>query len=322
MKIIITGSSGFWGYNLVEYILKKEKNSDITCIYNSNKQHLKKFNVKSIQCSLEIESETKKLLDNYDCIIHLASIVKHTQKNSEKNIDINVLGCKNILELCKNIQNKYNKKINLIIASTVGTVACFKDNNMESNELSEYSKISVNFPYYYSKIKIEKMAKTYADKFSIKLSIIRPPVIYGPNDFKGRATHLIKKFINSKIVLYGSGNIPFCDVRDLCKFTLEIIKKDCANRVYNIDGCRWNMQKFYNVLEEVSGEKKIKIWIPYLLGYYLVPILNKCFKVPDIVEVEMASSYWNSKSLYNIDINWTDPRKTLQDTITFINSNL
>ena len=45
------------------------------------------------------EADTKKLLDDYDCIIHLASIVKHTQKNSEKNIDINVLGCKNILEL-------------------------------------------------------------------------------------------------------------------------------------------------------------------------------------------------------------------------------
>ena len=89
---------------------------------------------------------------------------------------------------------------------------------MESNELSEYSKISVNFPYYYSKIKIEKMAKTYADKFSIKLSIIRPPVIYGPNDFKGRAL-INKKIYKFKIV------ISNCRC-DLCKFTLEIIKKD------------------------------------------------------------------------------------------------
>ena len=88
------------------------------------------------------------ILEKIDCVIHLASIVKHTHKNSEKNIDINVLGCKNILELCKNIQNKYNKKINLVIASTVGTVACFDDNNMESNELSEYSKKSLKFPYY------------------------------------------------------------------------------------------------------------------------------------------------------------------------------
>jgi nucleoside-diphosphate-sugar epimerase len=322
MKYLITGSSGFWGYNLVEYILKKDKNSDITCIYNSNNKHLNKFNVKSIQCSLEIESETSKLLDDYDCVIHLASIVKHTHKNSEKNIDINVLGCKNILELCKNIQNKYNKKINLVIASTVGTVACFDDNNMESNELSEYSKKSLKFPYYNSKITMEKMANKYADEYSFKLSIIRPPIIYGPNDYKGRATHLIKKFIKSNVVLFGSGNIPFCDVRDLCRFTFEIIKKEDSNRVYNIDGCRWNMQKFYEVLEEVSGEKKIKIWVPYILGYYLVPILNKCFKLPDIVEVEMGNSYWNSTSLYSKDFDWSDPRKTLQDTILWTKSNL
>ncbi len=322
MKYLITGSSGFWGYNLTKYILKNDNESDITCVYNTNNKHLINLNVKSVRCSLESEIQTKKLIDNYDCIIHLASIVKHTNDNSKKNIDININGCKNILELSKEIQKKFNKKIHLIIASTVGTVACFNNNDIESNELSEYSKISVNFPYYYSKIQIEKMANKYADNYSIKLSIIRPPVIYGPNDYKGRATHLIKKFINSKLVLYGSGNIPFCDVRDLCRFTYKLINKTDSNRLYNIDGCRWSMKKFYNVLEEVSNQNKIKIWIPYTLAYYLVPIISKCIKLPDIIEVEMANSYWNSNSLYTKNFEWSDPRKTLQDTINWINSNL
>ena len=79
------------------------------------------------------------------------------------------------------------------------------------------------------------------------------------------------------------------------------------------------MEKFYQVLEEVSGENKFKILIPYYLGYYLVPILNKCFKLPDIIEVEMGNSYWNSKSLYSNSFSWSDPRKTLQDTIEWIN---
>ena len=53
-----------------------------------------------------------------------------------------------------------------------------------------------------------------------------------------------------------------------------------------------------------------------------MPILNKCFKLPDIVEVEMGNSYWNSTSLYSKDFDWSDPRKTLQDTILWTKSNL
>ena len=320
MKYLITGASGFWGYNLTEYILDKEQNADITCIYNTNNSQLEKLNVKCVQCCLESQIETEKIIDNYDCIIHLASKVKHTLKNAEENININVRACQNLLELSHKIQKKYDKKIRFILASSVGTVACFNDNQLEANELSKYCNRSSHFPYYRSKMIIEKMAIDYANKYFYKLSIIRPPVIYGPKDYKGRATHLIEKFSKSSIALYGSGNIPFCDVRDLCKFTFELINKNNPNRVYNIDGCRWSMGKFYQVLEEVSGQRKIKIWVPYVLGYYLVPVLSKCFKLPDMIEVEMANSYWNSKSLYNKDFEWTDPRKTLQDTLEWINN--
>ena len=148
--------------------------------------------------------------------------------------------------------------------------------------------------------------------------MIRPPAIYGPNDHKGRATHLIKKFMKSNLLLYGSANIPFCDVRDLCKFTVHLLKIDNPKRVYNIDGFRWSMKKFYKVLEEVSGKEKNKIYVPYVLGYYLLPILNKCFKLPNTIELEMGHSFWNSKSLYTKDFKWSDPRKTLQDTIEWL----
>lgn len=318
MKYLITGASGFWGFNLTEYILNTENNAEITCIYNSNNLELKKLNVKCIQCCLESKIETEKLIDNYDCIIHLASIIKHTLKNAKENISINVKCCQNVLDLGIEIQKKYDKKIRFILASSVGTVACFNDNKKEANELSKFSITSSQFPYYKSKMIMEKIAIIYANKYFLNLSIIRPPIIYGPKDYKGRATNLINKFTKSSFVLYGSGNIPFCDVRDLCKFTFNIIHQHNPNRVYNIDGCRWNMQKFYQVLEEVSGKGKLKIWVPYTLAYYMLPFINKCFKMPDMIEVEMANSYWNSKTLYNKDFEWTDPRKTLQDTLEWI----
>ena len=76
-KILVTGASGFWGYNFVKYIESKEK-YQITCIYNTDIKPLEDLNVKKIQCNLENESEIQRIKDDYDIIIHLASIIKHT----------------------------------------------------------------------------------------------------------------------------------------------------------------------------------------------------------------------------------------------------
>ena len=90
-KILITGASGFWGYNVLKHINDNYKHLfDITCVYNTNEDVLKGFDVKKIQCCLEIHSEIEKINGDYDIILHLASVIKHTHNNSNKNININL----------------------------------------------------------------------------------------------------------------------------------------------------------------------------------------------------------------------------------------
>ncbi len=315
-KILITGSSGFWGYNQINYFLEKNNNFEITCVYNTNKNSLKELNnIKKIQCNLEDDSEIIKLGDDYDIILHLASVIEHTNDNSEKNININVNSSKNIFELARLIGK--NKSIKVICASTIGTVACFNTNNESANEESKFSMNSFNFPYYKSKILIEKMANKYRSN-NIEIIFIRPPVIYGENDLKGRATSRIKKFLDKKIILYTKGNIPFCDINDLTKITNDIICKEKNEKIYNIDGYQITIKKFYEILEELSGEKKIKIYIPYYFGLVFILIFRNLIKLPDIIELKMGNCFWNSKSKYFEEFKWTDYKTTLKKSIDYI----
>ena len=198
MKYLITGSSGFWGSNMLDYILNIDNNSDITCIYYSNAKSLDGYKVTKIRCNLENTQDVNKLIDNYDCIIHLSSIVSHSLDNADKNIASNVNSTKNVLDLAVNINERYEKNCRIVIASTMGTVACFKDKNKYANETSEFSEISKSWPYYLSKMKIEDLVKTYTNLDTV---IIRPPMILGPNDKKGRATKRVRKFLNSLLLL-------------------------------------------------------------------------------------------------------------------------
>jgi nucleoside-diphosphate-sugar epimerase len=318
-KILITGASGFWGYNVLKYINDNYKHLfDITCVYNTNEDVLKGFDVKKIQCCLEKDSEIEKIDNDYDIILHLASIIKHTHNNSNTNININLKSSQNIFELARKIGKK--KKIKVICASTVGTVACFNNESQYANENSEFATQSFEFPYYYSKILIERLGKIYRND-NVNIIFIRPPVIYGENDIKGRATSRIKKFLDKKIILYTKGNIPFCDVEDLTKITYDIIQQENTHKIYNIDGYPITVKKFYETLEELSGQKKIKIYIPYYFGIVFIYIFRNIFKLPDIVEFYMGNCFWNSKSIHLNNYKWIDYKETLKKTINYIKKN-
>ena len=313
-KILITGASGFWGYNLLDFLHNKDE-YDITCIYNTNPEPLQNFNVKKIKCNLENEEDIENIYADYDIIIHLASIIKHTKKNSFHNIGINVKSTQNIFNLAYKISK--NKKIKVICASTIGTVACFDDPNEYANENSGFSIKSFSFPYYYSKILIEQMGDTYRTK-NLNIIFIRPPVIYGEGDIKGRATSRIKSFLNNYFILYTKGNIPFCDVQDVVNVTYDIMQNNNPHNLYNIDGHNISIQHFYETLQEISGQHKFKIYIPYYIGKILIPILNKFIKIPDIIEFYMGNSYWNSQSIYLKNYNWNNYKITLKNTIEYI----
>lgn len=316
MKYLLSGVSSFWGYELTKYILKEDKKYDITCVIKQNqKNEPKELDVKFIKCDITSEIEMDTISNDYDCVIFLDPLIKEKSDKKYENINKKIKGCRNLLEMAGKIQNKYQKKVSFILASSIGTIACFENNQSEANELSKYCKRSYQNIYLKSQVIMEKMSMEYSNKYFLKVSIIRTPIIYGPNYYYNNEEKIISSFLNTVFPVYSEGNISFCDVRDLCKITFEIIKKHNPNRVYNIDGTRWNIVKFYNTLENITNKTKIKIWIPYTVKYYLLLLSEKCFKKNNILEFELNNSYWNSKSLYNKDFKWTDPINTLSETL-------
>ena len=71
-KIIITGSNGYLGLNLVKYF-SKLKNFEILCIYKSKiKSKLKRKNVNYIKHNLLFKIPDGKIKSEYDVLLHFA----------------------------------------------------------------------------------------------------------------------------------------------------------------------------------------------------------------------------------------------------------
>ena len=180
MKIFVTGSEGFIGSHLVEYLVKKKHSVTALVQYNSLGkkgwlEDLNKFTKKKIKICFGDIKDQRLLIQqskNHDCIIHLAALISipYSYEAPKSYIDTNIMGTYNILEA-----TKLNKIKKLIVTSTseiYGRSKIFP--------INEENQVDPRSPYSATKIAADQLSLSYFYSFQLPVTIIRPFNTFGP----------------------------------------------------------------------------------------------------------------------------------------------
>jgi len=213
MKILITGSAGFIGFNLCNLLLKND-NFKITGIDNFNDYYdvglkkkrnnlLKKYkNFEFIKTDIKNRIKLEKIFKNkkFDFVFHFAAQagVRYSIDHPRKYVESNLLGFYNIIENVK----KYNTKRLFYSSSS----SVYGENN--NFPLNEKEKIFPKNMYGLSKKVNEEISFIFNKYYNVKLTGLRFFTVYGE---WGRPDMMMIKFISSyyknKIFkLYNFGN--------------------------------------------------------------------------------------------------------------------
>ena len=213
MKILITGSAGFIGYNLAKNLLEK-KGFKIVGIDNFNDYYdvnlkkkrnnlLKKNkNFKFIKIDIKNQIKLKKIFkeQKFDFVFHLAAQagVRYSIDHPRKYVESNIMGFYNILE---NVEKYKVKRLFYASSSSV-----YGEN--KNFPLNEKENISPKNIYGLSKKINEEISLIYNNYYKVKLVGLRFFTIYGE---WGRPDMMMVNFISSfykkKIFkLYNFGN--------------------------------------------------------------------------------------------------------------------
>ena len=213
MKILITGSAGFIGYNLAKNLLEK-KGFKIVGIDNLNDYYdvnlkkkrnnlLKKNkNFKFIKIDIKNQIKLKKIFkeQKFDFVFHLAAQagVRYSIDHPRKYVESNIMGFYNILE---NVEKYKVKRLFYASSSSV-----YGEN--KNFPLNEKENISPKNIYGLSKKINEEISLIYNNYYKVKLVGLRFFTIYGE---WGRPDMMMVNFISSfykkKIFkLYNFGN--------------------------------------------------------------------------------------------------------------------
>lgn len=263
MSLLITGSSGFIGTNLIKYLSNKK--IKFLCI---DKNINKYFKVKNFyKVNLKNKSAIEKIFKRkkFKCIVHLAALPGFVSchNNPYNAFEDNILSTFNLMDLAQ----QYDVK-KILIASSMG-VENFKQNP------------SI---YGLTKYFCEQLSNTYVKTKKMNITICKIANVFGPFSIhKSSVIHsFIKKILKKEHLLIHKNGLQerdFIFVDDVCK----ILHKNFSEKVKKRE-IKINTKKYLRVLDiknllDIISNKKNKIkFTPTPPGYddivYKKPIIK------------------------------------------------
>lgn len=212
---LLTGITGFLGHIIQEYLVREGQ----TVV--GLDEMVKSVGV-DITGSFCIKSKLK-----IDTIIHAAGkahIIPHNQKEEQAFFEVNFEGTKN---LCLAFERISSIPPNFIFISTVSVYGVDSGTNID-----EQHPLKGKSPYAKSKIVAEEWLQEWAKKNNIRLTILRLPLVAGPNP-PGNLGALIKGIKTGRYLSIGKANAKKSIVlaEDVAKIIPAVAEK---GGVYNL----------------------------------------------------------------------------------------
>lgn len=242
MKILITGSNGFLGKELV-----KQLSSNI--IFKLNRE------VGDYHCDLSTDIPSFQNL--FDIVIHNAGkahTVPKTDKQKEEFFKVNVVGTKNLL---KGLETSIPKQFVFISSVSVYGLD-------EGELIDENFKLLAKDPYGISKIQAEILVHEWCKQYNVICTILRLPLVVGA-DPPGNLGAMINGIKNGYYFNIAGGKAKKSmvlaeDVADI------VLKASELGGVYNLtDGFHPNFYELSNALAKHNKKSK-PFAMPYIVA--------------------------------------------------------
>lgn len=254
MNLLFTGASGFLGNRILSFFNRKYEVDTVGL--TSQDTYL-----------INIARGIPQLNRRYDIVLHAAGKAHSVPKTEEEKqvfFDVNLQGTKN---LCTALEQSGIPKA-FIFISTVAVYGCDS-----GEDITEEHPLNGTTPYALSKIKAEKYLGEWCAIHNVKLSILRPSLIAGPNPpgNLGAMIHGIKsgKYLS---IAGGKARKSILMVQDIANLVPLLIEK---GGIYNV--CD-SYQPSFRELEMVICKqlnKKLPLSIPYWFAKSMA-VLGDC----------------------------------------------
>ena len=240
MKILVTGSSGFIGSNLIKALLEKEY--EVVGFSRSPSQ----LDIPFVVGDIRDTKKVRKICNDVDVIFHLATqkFVPEPLKDSMNHASVNILGTLNLLQ---------ESNCDFVYISSAEVYG-----EPDTIPVSEFAPLRPKTPYAISHVASEYYVRNLSERKGTNFTIFRLANIYGPN-----SDSVVSKFVeriknNQNLLINGDGKAirDLTNVKDVVDaFILSIRNKRMRNNVFNLGtGVKTSINKLASLAIKLSGK--------------------------------------------------------------------
>ena len=245
--ILVTGGSGFIGWNFCNLILS---NTDYHIINIDNLTYASKDKVYYIQNKKNYKFFKRdicnklgvnEIFNNHkiDAVVHFAAEthVDNSIQQSDQFVKTNILGTHNLIQICKD-QISQNKLTKDFVFVHISTDEVFGHLNKKDPPFTEQTKYNPRNPYSASKAAADHLVRSFIATYDFPAVILNCCNNFGPFQHEEKLIpKVINNIINQKpIPIYGKGEQirEWIYAEDFGKAILKVLKHSKIGESYNI----------------------------------------------------------------------------------------
>lgn len=293
MKILVIGGSYFLGR---AFTMLASKENELTLI-NRGTYSMQRYGVKEYKLDRRDAKALQMLpYEHYDAVVDFCGYYPG-----------------DIRMLLENLPGLLQKNAKYVFVSTVDAyernVGYVKD---ENTPLSNVRYGGENGDYIYGKICLEKELKEVCDDIGMDYTIIRPSIIYGPNNYAREHEYaFVEKIVRGEAIEYpkdAEAKFQMVYVKDVAEAVIAACKKT-PSRAYNVCPNEYIDYEIYaKMLQKVSDIPVILEAIPMQLA------IDKNELVPFPLTKEENELYNGQRSIEELGITYTSLEEGMRKT--------
>ena len=271
---LVTGAAGFLGGTICRQLIERGEAVRAFVLPNDPAEKYVPGEAEIVRGDLTDMDSLEKFFSvpkgTQTIVMHIASIVTVNPNFSQKVIDVNVGGTKNIIELCK----KHPECKKLVYCSSTGAIPELPKGE-KIGEVSAFDADKVLGCYSQSKA-LATQAVLDAAADGLEACVIHPSGIMGPEDFAvGETTKVLIQIINGEMPAGIDGSFNLCDVHDLAAGAIAAADKGKRGECYILGNDEVSFRDFSRLVSEEAHCKKMKMFIPIKIANALAKFMEK-----------------------------------------------
>jgi nucleoside-diphosphate-sugar epimerase len=257
-KVLVTGSTGHLGANLVRRLL--EDGTDIRVLVRPSRDQaaLDGLSVERVEGDLRDREAVSRAVQGCARIYHCAALVSTIEGDAahKRNVyDTNVLGTRHILDAA--VHHGVEK---VVVSGSLSATGY--DGDRPSHEDMPFYPFDRHLPYGFTKHLVEHQC-LQAHANGLNVVVATSCAIVGPHDYApSRIGRVLVDYAHGKLRAYIPGGFEFVSTRDIAEGHVLAMAKGRSGQKYIISTAYASVDDLLDLFGEVTGKPKPRLRLP------------------------------------------------------------